>query len=213
MVARQRVAPIVIAVRPAVARRRQGRRSALAAVILASSIALAGLAPAASAQSTPRPDAKAFERYRTCMKNHGVKLPKNSGVPGGGPPGGSLPDGGPPNDSNGAPPSGPPTDGNGGAPTSSLPKGVSQKKVDKAQKACRSKLPKGARGGPGGGSEDFQAYLSCLRDHGVDVPEPGKNGSNGPPSFDPNDPTFAAANETCGALAPNGVTTTTQAAT
>jgi hypothetical protein len=75
-------------------------------------------------------------------------------------------------------------------------------------------LPKGARGdGQGGGSDDFQAYLSCLRDHGVDVPEPGKNGSDRPPNFDPNDPTFAAANETCGALAPDGVTTTTQAVT
>ena len=96
-----------------------------------------------------------------------------------------------------------------------MPKGVSQKKFDRAQKACRSKLPNGGRGGgPGGGSEAFQAYLSCLRDHGVKVPEPGTNGSNRPPSFDPNDPTFAAANQTCGVLAPNGgVTPTTQATT
>ena len=96
-----------------------------------------------------------------------------------------------------------------------MPKGVSQKKFDRAQKACRSKLPNGGRGGgPGGGSEAFQAYLSCLRDHGVKVPEPGKNGSNRPPSFDPNDPTFAAANQTCGVLAPNGgVTPTTQVTT
>ena len=212
MVARHRGAPVAIAVRPTVARRRQSRRSPLAAVTLAACLAMGLLAPGASAQ-TPRPNAKAFEKYRKCLANHGVKLAKNSGFPGGGPPGGSLPNGSAPG--GGSPPS-LPSGGNGGAPTPSLPKGVSQKDFNKAQKVCRSKLPKGARGGgQGGGSDDFQAYLSCLRDHGVDVPEPGKDGANRPPTpnFDPNDPTFAAANETCGALAPDGVTTTTQAVT
>jgi hypothetical protein len=202
---------------PAVARRRPGRSAALAAVTLAAGLAVGLLATSAGAQTPPQPNAKVFQKYRTCLAKHGVKLPKNGGFPGGGGPGGSFPSGTTPGGAvpgGGTPPSGPPG-GNGGTPRPSLPKGVSQKKFDRAQKACRSKLPNGGRGGgPGGGSEAFQAYLSCLRDHGVNVPEPGKNGSNRPPSFDPNDPTFAAANQTCGVLAPNGgVTTTTQATT
>jgi hypothetical protein len=205
MVARQRVSPGTIGARPTAARRRLGRGSALAAVIVATLVVI-GAPSSAWAQTPPGGNSKAFEKYRKCLATHGVELPKTDGfsgggTPGGGPPSGSLPEG--------ARPGGSVPGGNGGAPTSSLPKGVSQKKFNKAQKACRSKLPKGARGGgPGGGSAEFQAYLSCLRDHGVDVPEPGRNGSNRLPNFDPNDPTFAAANKTCGALAPSATTTT-----
>ena len=185
---------------------------------LAAGLATAALASPAGAQTPPRPNAKAFEKYRTCLAKHGVKLPKNSGgFPGGGPPGGSLPGGATPGGSSpsgGTPPSGPAAE-MVGARGGRCPKASARRSSTSAQKACRSKLPNGGRGGgPGGGSEAFQAYLSCLRDHGVKVPEPGKNGSNRPPSFDPNDPTFAAANQTCGVLAPNGgVTPTTQATT
>ena len=165
MVARQRGAPVAIAVRPPVARRRPSRRSALAAVDSRRRPGDCGLlAPAAAAQTPPRPNAKAFEKYRKCLAKHGVKLPKNGGFPGGGPPGGSLPSGATPG---GALPRG----GTRQAAwrqwwehrAPSLPKGVSQKKFDKAQKACRSKLPNGGRGGgPGGGSEAFQAYSELL---------------------------------------------------
>jgi hypothetical protein len=151
-------------------------------------------ATTALAQTQPGGDAtKAFAKYRTCLAKHGVKLPKN-GVPGAGNSGGVAPNGNTPPPSGGTPPS--------------LPKGVTRKKFNKAMKACRSKLPKGARnGGPNGGAASFQAYLSCLRDHGVDVP--ASNGGSRPPSFDQNDPTFAAASKICAPLAPAGSPSTT----
>jgi hypothetical protein len=133
------------------------------------------------------------------MKVHGVKmtLPK---IPGG-----------PSGNGNGAPAGGvtPPTGGNapsgafpGGGLGGAKPKGVSTKKYNAAQKACADKLPSFGAGGPNGqNSQDFQAYLSCLTDHGVKVPTSG-----GLQNLDPNDTTFQEANKTCGALLPQGVT-------
>ena len=79
---------------------------------------------------------------------------------------------------------------------------MSTKKYNSAQKACADKLPSFGAGGPNGqNAQDFQAYLSCLSDHGVKVPTSG-----GLRNLDPNDPTFQDANKTCGALLPQGVT-------
>jgi hypothetical protein len=54
-----------------------------------------------------------------------------------------------------------------------LPKGVDPQKLSAAQKACRGSAPQGI-----GGPEDTQqhdqmvAMARCLREHGVDVPDP-----------------------------------------
>jgi hypothetical protein len=98
-----------------------------------------------------------------------------------------------------------------------------------AQDACKGKLPAGVdpnsvfggggfgggRGGAGGAA--FQAYLSCLKDNGVKVPDTSSTSAgtpaSGPPvSIDRNDPNFAAANAKCQVLLPNrqnGGSTTT----
>ena len=169
------------------------------ALVTVASCAVVATAPAFAADSTTttRPNQSAsLKSYQKCMKAHGVKLklPTGDGVPGTG---------------NGTPPSGgftPPTGGSGGGngnfPGAGLanlkPKGVSTKKWNAAQKACADKLPSFANGGQN--SQDFQAYLSCLSDHGVKVPSNG-----GIQGLDPNDETFKAANQTCGALLPQGV--------
>jgi hypothetical protein len=90
-----------------------------------------------------------------------------------------------------------------------LPAGVTQAAYDAAQTACRDKLPTGAfgggRGGQGGaGSPAIQAYLSCLKDHGVQVPTTvaGQPGGGGMGAIDRNSPAFQSANATCSALLP-----------
>ena len=124
-----------------------------------------------------------------CLKQHGVTLPAGFGDRGnGGPPAG------------GPPPSFPA----GGTP-GSLPGGVDQQKLQSAFKACG-----GGNGFPGGGggrnSQAFQAYTSCLGDHGVKVP---KQTGTTPPTFDRNSAAFVAANKVCAALLPTPSTTTT----
>jgi hypothetical protein len=149
--------------------------------------------------------------FTSCLKDHGVTLPASGFTPpaggganGGGPPGGGAPGGGVPG-------------GNGNSgPQFSIP-GVSNDKLQAALSACRSKLPNGGGFGGGANSQAFQAYTSCLRDHGVTVPTttpgstPTDSGAGGQLGALRNDPKFAAANKTCQALLPvrNGNTTTT----
>lgn len=177
-------------------------QSALASIaITVGMLALAGPAFAADTTTPSAPNGNALKSYQACMKKQGVtlKLPSGSGrAPGG---------------ANGAPSGGftPPTGNGNGAGGGALPgggggifgkpKGVSTKTYNAAQKACASKLPSfGAGGASGQNAQDFQAYLSCLSDHGVKVPTGG-----GLAGLDRNDPTFQTANKTCGTLLPSGV--------
>ena len=166
----------------------------------------------ANASSTPSTNgAGDRSEFTSCLKDHGVTLPAGGFNPpaGGGANGGGPPDGGPPD---GGVPGG---NGNGG-PQFSIP-GVSSDKLQAAMSACRSKLPSGAGGfGGGANSQAFQAYTSCLRDHGVTVPTttpgstPTSGGAGGQLGALRNDPKFAEANKTCQALLParNGSSTT-----
>lgn len=175
-----------------------GANVAMVAMAL-SLLAWASPALAADATTPTAPNQNALKSFQKCMKAHGVRLtlPKNRG--------------GAPGDGNAGPPGGftPPTGGNvpsGAFPGRGFgggkPKGVSTKTYNSAQKACADKLPSFGAGGPNGqNSQDFQAYLSCLSDHGVKVPTNG-----GLRNIDPNDSTFQEANKTCGALLPQGVT-------
>ena len=128
-----------------------------------------------------------------CLKQHGVTLPAGFGNGGnGGPPAGGPPSGGTP----GSLPA--------GATPGSLPAGIDQQKLQSAFKACGG----AGNGFPGGGrnNQAFQAYTSCLGDHGVKVAKP--TGST-PPTFDRNSAAFVAANKACAALLPTPSSTTT----
>jgi hypothetical protein len=165
-------------------------------------LAVASPAFAADTTTPTAPNGNALKTYQACMKKQGVKvkLPSFSGRPPGGANG--APSGGAPSGEF-TPPTGNGNGASGGIPGGGpfgKPKGVSTKKYNAAQKACAGKLPSfGAGGANGQGSQDFQAYLSCLSDHGVKVPTSG-----GLAGLDRNDPTFQTANQTCGTLLPSG---------
>jgi hypothetical protein len=70
---------------------------------------------------------------------------------------------------------------------------------------------------PGDRVEQLRAFAQCMRDHGVDVPDPeqgrifvprggtgGGGGGGGAPGFNPSDPTFQAAMTACRDKLPNG---------
>ncbi|HEV8296344.1 MAG TPA: hypothetical protein VGQ20_03575, partial [Acidimicrobiales bacterium] len=95
-----------------------------------------------------------------------------------------------------------------------------------AMQACASLAPAGGGlgGANGAGSAAFDAYASCMKDHGVEVGSglrggasgaTGATGSSGTPPTTVNrdDPAFIAANQVCEALLPArnvpGATTTT----
>lgn len=133
------------------------------------------------------------DAFRDCLKEHGVDLPDDIGQGGPG-------QGQPPTD--GQAPTGPPS---GGQPFGDDPE------LQEAFNACQDQAPAGALGGAPD-SQALQAYSSCLRDHGVDIPDQSTSTSTGqpaaPPTFDRNDPDFAAASEACQALLPTTTTTT-----
>ena len=167
-----------------------------------------------------------LQAWRDCLSQHGVTLPTFTG----GDPGSQ---GGPPPSDGATPPSGVPNGStpNGSTPTGSAPAGgpgqggpggnigsiVQDPANAAAVQACASLQPQAGfgTGGQGGGQrgQAMQAYLSCLKDHGVEVPT---TVAGGPPvSIDRNAAGFAAANEVCQALLPqrtNGSTTSTVAA-
>ncbi|HEY5013173.1 MAG TPA: hypothetical protein VIK61_10775 [Acidimicrobiia bacterium] len=153
----------------------------------------------------------AFEAYRTCLSQHGVTLPQRTrptGSSGSPPPSGSGA-GGLAGDGGFGGGSG---SGFGGGTPQSLPKGVTAAQFAAAQTACRSKLPSGGLFGGGQGGQAFQAYTSCLRDHGVTISRvaPQTTVAGSPrPTFNRNDPKFVAANKVCAALLPSRTSTTT----
>jgi hypothetical protein len=139
--------------------------------------------------------------FRTCMSQHGITLPQRARNGNG----------------NGGPPSTTPGDtrpgfggfGNGGRNRfQTPPPGVDPTKYQNALKACQSQLPTGD--GNFRNNSAFQAYASCLKDHGVTIPPAGSGNR-----INRNDPKYAAAFKTCAPLRPSfgGTTPTTTAAT
>ena len=164
------------------------------------------------------------QAWRDCLSQHGVTLPafaprqNGQGGTGSTVAGGQDPNGGPPPSDGGplpgaqTPPvtdaSGNPVPGKGpgrvggpgGGPfTSILADPANKAAVD----ACASLQPQGGFGGGGNGQrggQAFQAYLSCLKDNGVDV---ATTVAGGPPaSIDRSAPAYAAANTKCQVLLP-----------
>ena len=126
----------------------------------------------------------AFQAYTDCLRQHGVTIAIPSGR--------ARPSDRP----SGVRPSGRGFGGGGGFGGGfgpSAPPGVDQGTWDAAQQACASVRP--SFGQRGGGGSAFQAYRSCLRDHGVSP-------SNGP-DLNSADPAVAAAMATCAPLRPS----------
>jgi hypothetical protein len=142
-------------------------------------IATAGGRNSASAHPTASVDQQEQARqFAQCMRDHGVDVPDPDTAGGSG--------GGPVTITASGPPAG----------------------MDAAMEACKDKLPNG--GNPPSldpqQQEQLRAFAQCMRDHGVDMPDPDPNGgglritqSGGPDSgaLRPDDPTFKAAQEAC----------------
>ncbi|MFJ4407065.1 hypothetical protein [Streptomyces sp. NPDC088910] len=158
----------------------------------------------ASSSSSPSSSAKGasggaqdMAAYRDCLSQHGVKLPSFSGRP---------------SDRASGRPSGRPSGGFGGG--SGGFGGFGGESADpatqKAMEACASLRPQfnGQRGGgPGGDSSAFQAFTSCLKDHGVTLPTPSPTTRRGGFGFgfgdlNTSDPKTAKAYTTCKPLLP-----------
>ena len=163
-----------------------------------------------------------MQAYVACLKQHGVDLPANGrvfgnrngqGGQGEGSPPGSFQLGGPPQTQVQT------QTGNSGTPASPPPS-IDRAKLQAARDACADLLPEGATFGGGfagraGGADAtaFNAYRSCMSDHGVTIgggqnASGGENGSGqtggAPVSIDRNSDAFKAANAVCAPLLPQG---------
>jgi hypothetical protein len=154
----------------------------------------------ASGTTTTTARGAARQAYRNCLQQHGVNLPQRP--PGTRPPGGNQNG---QNDQGGG-------GGFGGGFGNQPPPGVDAKTFQAAQQACASVRPAGGfgNGGNAANRQAFQAYFSCLKDHGVNVPTTTQGGG-GLGGIDRNSPAFQAANQVCAPLMPArpGSTTTT----
>jgi hypothetical protein len=142
-----------------------------------------GAASQASASPTPSVDpAEQGRKFAQCMRDHGVDMPD------------------------------PETDGNGRMSLRLDAKG-GKGEVDKAMEACKSLSPFGEKGREISPEQQEQvlAFVQCMRDNGVDMPDPdfsaggvtiGKPGGKN----SPDGPTFRKASEACrDKLGPMGV--------
>jgi hypothetical protein len=154
-----------------------------------------GASPAASAM-TPQDAALAYAR---CMRENGVDMPDPKVTTGS--------DGGVS------------IDQQGGAP-------VSKDKMETANKVCQHFMAAAGPGGPGGqmSAEDMDkilAFAKCMREHGVNMPDPQANGDGGiviqvddgsgtagTGGPKPDSPAFQAAQTACGSLLPGKPGTT-----
>jgi hypothetical protein len=183
------------------ATRRRLATAGLALALIGAGAACGGGAPKTAAVAVAAADGtttttEAGAAYTACLKDHGVDLPdRPRNIDGTGNTGGT---GGPPSS---RPPGSRPSTSfpPGSRPSTSLPPGVDQAKVAAARLACESLQPAN-RGANGPQGQAFQAYASCMKDHGVTVAGGGPGGGPGGP--DREDPAFKAADAICAPLRP-----------
>jgi hypothetical protein len=138
-----------------------------------------------------QPDARATA-LRTCLQKAGITLPERK--PG----------------RRGTPGAGRPFGGSGAVAAAKLPNGVSRAQLQAALKKCGGgQFPQGGRGLAAGGAQRFAKFASCMRKHGVKLPQPNTSGK-GPifntKGIDTKSAAFKAADAKCaGELAPSGV--------
>jgi hypothetical protein len=146
---------------------------------------------AAAADPTTTTSEDPGAAYTACLRDHGVDVAdRQRPADGTGTPPSSRPPG---TGGTGSPPSSRPP---GSRPSTSLPAGVDQAKLTAARDACQSLQPtdRGPVNGPP--SQAFQAYTSCMKDHGVTV------GGGAPGGAGRDDPAFKAADAICAVLRP-----------
>jgi hypothetical protein len=135
---------------------------------------------AASASPSVDPE-EAMQAFAECMREHGLE---------------DFPD--------------PTIDENGGIEISAGDPGdFGRAELDAAMQACDHLLPEGAGPGDGEGpsaeeqaamEDALLAYAQCMRDHGIDMPDPEFSGGGviqQGGDFDPNDPEFEEADDAC----------------
>jgi|SRR5579859_5099425 len=114
-------------------------------------------------------------RFAECMRAHGVDVPDPDS--GGGPGGGAV-----------------------------RIQGSPGTNADAAIRACQQYLPAGNLGTPNAQQiEQARQFAQCMRDHGVDMPDPDPNGggaiiqknTTGGQGVNPDDPNFKAALQAC----------------
>jgi hypothetical protein len=172
-----------------------GRRRSLTVIGLA--LLVGAVACGGSGKASPTPVAAADgttttlapdAAYTACLRQHGVNVPDRAprtdttqGNGGSTPPSSRPPGSRPP----------------GSRPSTTLPPGVDAAAFQAARDACKSLMPGPGANGPGAQSGAFQAYASCLKDHGITLPD---NGGFGGVNRD--DPAFKAADTICAPLRP-----------
>ena len=132
--------------------------------------------PHSSAGASPTPSQDRSEQvlaFARCMRAHGVNMPD------------------------------PVTDN--GRLAISIPRGTNPATLEAAQKACRQYLPNG--GVPPSMSPQqlaqLRKYAECMRQHGVDMPDPDPAGGGlRLKNVNPDSPAFKAAEQACRALNP-----------
>ncbi|MDO8731050.1 MAG: hypothetical protein Q7L55_00505 [Actinomycetota bacterium] len=154
-------------------------------------------APAVTSSQAPNPQSSANgdpnnsapqssavrEELRACLAKKGITLPSRA------------PDAVRPT----AVPTGAPQAGQGFAGGRGLPAGVDQQSFQAAMQACGGNFGGGFQAGANGpGSTAFQAYRSCLTDHGVTLPPT----AGARPNLDGSDPKLSAAMKICAPLMP-----------
>lgn len=172
------------------------RRKTLAAMVLVPALAL-GL-PAcgakdkkADAKASQASDLEKMRAYARCMRANGVDMAD------------------------------PESNGQGGVGIKVKGHGP-QAQMDKTMKAaeakCRHLMPNGGKPRKPKPEElaKMRAFAKCMREHGIDMPDPdpnggitfrsrkGKGGSNGLPNQGPDSPAFKNAQKACNQYAPNG---------
>ena len=84
-------------------------------------------------------------------------------------------------------------------------------KTQEAMQACQHLMPAGKLQTPSAeDTEKLRQYAQCMRDHGIDMPDPDPNGGlgitkssgAGSDKFNPDDPAFQAADQACASKLP-----------
>jgi len=174
-------------------------------VSLASPSAAPGASTGPAASVDPEDAMRAFS---ACMKEHGVDV--QVAVVADGSTSGTI--GGPTVGSSGP--------GTAADPQAGTAEEFDPKKMEEADKACRDLLPSGMMGDPNATIppeqvEQMLGFAKCMREHGIDFPDPqfsgngmsiqvGGDGGDGAQAMDPMSETFQAAQKACGSELPGG---------
>lgn len=178
------------------------RASALVLVALATLVAGCGTSSSTNSSTSTSANAASSTgraKLAACLKQHGITLPAGRR------PGAGAPPAGAPGAGSGNPPAGVPGSGSGappaGGPPAGLPGGAGgNSKFRAALKACGANFPAGG-GRRGFNRQNIQKYVTCVRQHGYNLPNPNFSG-NGPvfPANIRTNKKFQSASKACQSL-------------